>query len=299
MESCDFSMIPCPNKCIKRIKESPYCQYENVKVKRKDIDSHIKEVCRYRSYCCYKCGEEDTFENITECHVKICPNETIHCTNGECAATFMRKDEREHRKICDYEVVHCQYDSFNCPVKKMRMEIPQHIESDSKNHISLAQVKIKQLKKIITELKEEASKLEDEYNNVLIQDYHLTFRITELENKIRKNLKFESNPFYIFNRDGLKVLISVDFSSDGNVYARVEKVRHSNFPQTDFSLSLQLLNQAENVHSNYVAHLHIEASPTKLIAYDTLEKNPNYMLHNSIYLKVTIVLPQNWLACTF
>ena len=293
-KTCEFVMVYCPKRCY-----SSEIECIGTKVKRKDIDYHLKELCPKRDYSCVNCEEKSTYEYITGGHLDVCPNKTICCSNDECVATFMLKDEEEHRRTCDYEVLNCQYDSFGCPVKRKRIDITQHIKTDGKKHISLAQGKIRELKEKVDELKKEIIELEAGYTNVLVKEQHLTFRIQELNNKIKKNLKFESNAFYVANKDGMKVLICVDFSQDGCIYASIKELDAPRFPQTDFRLSIQLLNQVEDSHSNFKAFLDIQAAPAKLISFDTMEQNPNYMFHNCIYLKVCIVPIENfWLSCT-
>ena len=93
-KGCDYIEVNCTNKC-------------KAHVKRKDLADHLTQHCPLRKYKCQHCGEENTYQIITERHYGMCPNYPLDCPNG-CGARKMKQAEmRQHRHICPQELVEC------------------------------------------------------------------------------------------------------------------------------------------------------------------------------------------------
>lgn len=94
MALCEFSLIPCPEKC-KDLNEI-------VLVMKKDMDEHLRTECPNRDYVCEFCAKRDTYTKIAREHYQVCKKKTISCSNDECG----KKMERRNLKRQNVNTLH-------------------------------------------------------------------------------------------------------------------------------------------------------------------------------------------------
>ena len=110
---CGYIEVECSNSCEGATIFVP------LKMKRKDLDNHLKNVCPLRPYQCEHCGYKDTYENITggyyenyavttlSCHYNICTEFPLECPNRCGTNNIKRKDMKNHRGQCPEEKIEC------------------------------------------------------------------------------------------------------------------------------------------------------------------------------------------------
>ena len=76
LKTCEFTLIHCPNKCMKHEKE--------LTISRRDLDQHLRK-CPNRQYECPHCKDTGKYCDITTTtHLDTCPKVEIPCPNSEC-----------------------------------------------------------------------------------------------------------------------------------------------------------------------------------------------------------------------
>lgn len=302
---CGFTLIPCTNKCMIDSNVSSLGE-EPLRIHRQNLKYHLQHECPMRLYECTNCGEEGKYQDITGNHLNHCPMMTVSCPSEECSMEYNRKDEEEHKNICQYVAVTCKYDSLGCSVKKMRREMPEHIQSDSKDHITCALSTIRELRRTITDLKDTLSALEERHTPTLTEGSSFTFRITGFEAKKSNNDTYKSKPFYLHNNHGHKVCIILFPNGNGEqkecLYVTAQPLQSPSVKLDNYRLLIKLLNQAADSH-NHKSYLvpnmsHTDWNGTKLVSHEDLYQNSDYVRNDSLFLSVSIAPRENkWIGC--
>ena len=264
MLSCDFTLLPCPNKCKK--------DEEILKLLRKDIEKHKKEECPRHQYECPYCKEAGEYHERTTTHLKKCPNIKIRCPNDGCRELIQRRMIQQHCHKCSLEILPCKYANIGCKERVLRKDKKDH-ERDQQ-HFQLAIDTVHKQEDIIKKqggmlavLQSKVALLE---STQLATDTHL--RATQFKFKVEnfnqhKELsdKVCSAAFYT-SPGGYKMCINVvpNGSGDGksthvSVFAflmRGENDDHLPWPFTG-TVTVELLNQLEdkNHHSKVTSFL--------------------------------------------
>ena len=92
MAGCDFTLLPCPNKCLKGSKRSKVIQ-----LLRKDMKKHTQEECPRRQYECPHCQVAGEYKERTTTHLKECPMKEVPCPKRRCKVRILRRDLQKHR----------------------------------------------------------------------------------------------------------------------------------------------------------------------------------------------------------
>ena len=142
---CGYIEVECSNSCDGATIFVP------LKMKRKDLDDHLKNVCPLRPYQCEHCGYSDTYENIAggyyenyavttlSCHYNICTEFPLECPNRCGTNNIKRKDMKDHRSQCPEEKIECP-NKCRPKVNKKTGEIPSKTVVRRKNlaeHLSV------------------------------------------------------------------------------------------------------------------------------------------------------------------
>ena len=106
LASCDFSLLPCPNKCHNWSKV--------VELLHRDIDKHTKEECPRHQYRCPHCQEEGEYQEMRTKHLKICSTLEVPCPKRRCKAHIRRCDLPKHCEECLFDKVPCKYSILGC-----------------------------------------------------------------------------------------------------------------------------------------------------------------------------------------
>ena len=285
MARCDYTVLPCPNRCNA-------FQYFT----RKDLDNHLKDKCPNRSYTCEDCKLEGTYEFITGEHDEVCPEKIIDCPNEDCGKEMERREIDKHvRDDCDYTKIPCKYKAIGCDKKLIRMDMAEH-EEDSKLHLDLAINMTAVMSNVIALYQEEKPisltfkvQNDDEYT-----EYHFFTNITT-----GYHMKITVYPDGYEGGDGTHVSVDI----------RIEE----GINDDDLSWPLQadvtitLLNQLEDKkHFSKTIPVNAEVgdeteSPT-FIPHTELGLNPakkiQYLKDDTLYFRVSVKLTKNWLKCS-
>ena len=194
--SCQFALVPCPNKCAKDKGAG------KLLLIRKHLEEHLKTKCPNRAHKCSHCGKKGTFTSITEDHDKVCENKIVTCPNKEsgCSLSMERGKAEEHvSKDCGYTEVACVYESLRCGVKMLRKDREIHENEDREKHLDLSLATVRLLTeqlKTLTEHHEKDSKqhegnLKRLMETVKLKDEQLLQTLTEKNDTLYENHKKE------------------------------------------------------------------------------------------------------------
>ena len=120
-EGCGYVMVDCPQKCS---------------IKRKDLQSHIRDKCPHRPFECVHCGYKDTYLSITFSHYETCSEMPQTCPNKCGEENIKRKDSNDHLSSCPLEVVECPW---GCKIKILRSEVSDHMRNKAEEHLQITQ----------------------------------------------------------------------------------------------------------------------------------------------------------------
>ena len=238
LTTCDHTLLPCPNEC--KLVASI------VKVRRKDLETHLRDKCRNRSYECPRCKQEGKHHDITTSHRAICLKVAVTCPNSNCGERIKRCDMANHRKECPFQVVPCKYTMIGCGEKRIRREVEDH-ENGTESHFHLAM-------ETVGKLKEKLVQFEKKRFNMLRFNY---YKISDEP--------FMSPAFYT-HQEGYLACIQVyangygkDKGTHVSVYAYFLPGKFDGSLTWPFtgSVTVTLLNQLEDKNH----HLHIIEYP--------------------------------------
>ena len=129
--TCQFSLIPCLNRC----------KNENGEVEcfmRKDMKEHLEKSCPNRSFECRHCGGKGTYFHISHFHDKVCKRAILPCPVSGCNETLSRHDVDRHvLEECKYVIISCKYKGIGCRQEMERGKILEH-EQDDKLHLNIS-----------------------------------------------------------------------------------------------------------------------------------------------------------------
>ena len=108
-KGCGYVEVHCTNKC-------------NKELKRKVLTDHLIQHCPLRKYKCQYCGQEDTYQTITEEHYGECPDYPLDCPNKCGVRGIKRAEMSQHRSECPLEPVECPFKEAGCQAKLVRIE---------------------------------------------------------------------------------------------------------------------------------------------------------------------------------
>ena len=238
MTNCGFTLLPCPNDCKKDNK--------TVKLLRKDIEVHKKEVCPRRRYECPHCRESGEYQERTTTHLEECPKMKIPCPNDGCDEEIQRCNISLHRQKCLFESVSCKYINIGCKETFLRKNVEEH-ENDSQQHLQMAIDTVNQQEMTIGMLEDKVAQLQSTPGP-------MKFRITDFDQLKMSGEGFYTPGFYT-SPGGYKMCINVDCNGNGDgegthisVFAylmRGENDDHLPWPFTG-TVTFELLNQLED-----------------------------------------------------
>ena len=234
--TCDFTLRPCPNKCLKDGKLLQLLQ--------KDIHNHKKE-CPRRQYECSYCRESGEFLERTTTHLKECPMVEVPCPKRRCTEHILRCNIPKHRQECLYEEVPCKYRSIGCEKRTFRKDLKDH-ENDSKQHLQLA----------IDTVHQQQMAAKQGVRAVQLQSTALNYRVNDFDNlKTFKELVY--SPAFYTCPGGYRMCLKVHANGFGegegshvSVFAYLMRGIHDDHLPWPFkgTVTIELLNQLEDDH---------------------------------------------------
>ena len=141
---CPLELIKCSNKCSKQLK-------------RKDLADHLTQHCPLRKYKCQHCGQEDTYQTITEKHYDKCPSYPLDCPNTCGGRGIKRAKMRQHRSTCPQEPVECPFKEAGCQATLVRRELDSHMTANQQQHLLTLMTAFRMVKADFTAVKAEFS----------------------------------------------------------------------------------------------------------------------------------------------
>lgn len=228
LASCDFALLPCPNKCQEGEKV--------IELLCKDMEKHTKEECPRCQYECPHCQEAGEYKEMTTKHLEECPMIEVPCPKRQCKTAMARCDLSKHRQECMFEEVPCRYSTIGCKEKLLRKDLGEH-EGDTQHHLQLAVDTVHQQQSMLAKL---------QYKRTPV-----TYKFTKYDEHKNANDKVFSPAFYT-GPGGYKMCIRVDANghrSGQNAYISLyfclmkgENDNHLSWPFTG-TVTVELLNQ--------------------------------------------------------
>ena len=124
--------------------------------RRVDMCAH-KDVCPMREVTCEYCKDHRCPYKELTTHYELCPLYPVSCPNLCNVATFYRKDLESHLKDdCPLQKVDCEYHYAGCEACMIRKEMLDHMEKNTKEHLSLVSSKYQRTRTKYKALKEHA-----------------------------------------------------------------------------------------------------------------------------------------------
>ena len=164
---CSEYPLACPNRCgvagIRRramLDHRSSCPLQLLRctnegcgetMSRKDLQTHLQEMCYYRPYECEHCGHKDTYtaitgeEKNTKCleyiifrgHNSKCLEYPLACPN-RCGVTGIRRRAMpDHRSSCPLEPLDCPFKDAGCNEKIACKDMEHHMTANQQKHMLL------------------------------------------------------------------------------------------------------------------------------------------------------------------
>lgn len=120
-EGCGYVAVSCTNQGCEE------------SVKRKDLPSHVQELCEYRPYECEYCHFKDVYRVICGAHCSECLEYPLTCPNSEagCEWRGKRVELKKHLDSdegCSYVVVTCT--NGGCDINMERRYLHNHVKDE-------------------------------------------------------------------------------------------------------------------------------------------------------------------------
>ena len=282
---CDFTLLPCPNKCYQA-----GSRLKVVQLLRKDIEKHTKEKCPRRQYECPRCKELGEYKERTTTHLNECPMKKVPCPNNQCNILIVRCNLSKHRQECLFEKVPCKYLIIGCKVEVIRKDLREH-EGDSEQHLQLAidtvhqqQITIKDQETIIAQSR--GMPMKYKFTNY---DQHKTV------DDIIYSPAFYTSP------GGYKMCICVYANGNGegkgthvSVFAYLMKGENDDHLPWPFTgrVTAELLNQLEDKnHRSMITIFHTNEASSRQVANEERSSNgwgqPHYIAQSDLGYNAT------------
>ena len=121
---CKYVEVPCPLVCGKY-------------VKRRRIQSHMKEDCPKRPYQCNYCDHKGSHRSVINDHLPVCERFPTRCPNS-CDELLCRSEVKKHvAMFCQLQVVKCEFKHAGCTELLRRRDIKKHMDSNTTFHLKL------------------------------------------------------------------------------------------------------------------------------------------------------------------
>lgn len=119
------------------------CELCGGKIKRMDLERHMRQVCMMRKEECPYCGQVFVMKMMDEHHETDCVSFPIPCPQKCGIAKFPRSEVDEHFKVCKNTIVSCNFDSLGCEAEVKRREVARHMRERAVDHVQLLKKRLK------------------------------------------------------------------------------------------------------------------------------------------------------------
>lgn len=313
--SCVYQEIVCPNMCTDD-------EGKEIKILRKDLESHLKDKCLRRLFECPHCKEKNEHKEIVGPHLEVCSHLNVNCPNEKCPEKVRRMDMAKHEVMCVWEKVPCRFESVGCKSTMLRKDIEQHEKDEDHSQIA---------KEALLKMQERLQNLEAQMvRSTSTNRGKFTFKMPTFEFHKNTTTLFFSPPFYTCE-GGYKMCIRVVANGDGqgkeshiSVYAVVMKGEYDNNLEWPIQgvVTVELLNQLSDKCHHAIRFTYPEGKSdvstqrvmsgerakrgygkTRFIAYTELGLKAHACQHlkdDCLYFRVSVETScaKPWLACT-
>ncbi len=133
---------PKPPKPKPACKYLPFCCKKcKLVLRRFDMVKH-QSVCPMRDVTCELCRRHTCPYQKLNDHYNACPNYEVACPNGCNIIKLKCKDLKQHlEEKCPLQKVKCEYHYAGCRTSMIRREMPEHMESNTKQHLLMVSTK--------------------------------------------------------------------------------------------------------------------------------------------------------------
>lgn len=330
VDSCRFSLVPCPNECKDTTNHLNYFV-------KKDLGEHLRNECSNRYTDCEHCNKRGKKTDML-IHDLTCAKKLIPCPDIACSKCRPREEMDDHiKKECLFAVIPCKYQNIGCTRKMRRKDMAAH-EQNNEFHIPMTLNAVVELKETVANLKGTVVELKNSVVDLIdtmvkIQEVNaqrkqfqeektvpVTFSVPEYIIKKDNDQKFTTSPFYTSSY-GYRMALRVFANGDGegrdthvSVCAPILEGKYDNDLQWPFtgSITFTLLNQLED--KNHYSHTTTLDAENKAVvgvdwgkpkfilqsrlAYDKL-KNIQYLKNDMLYFRVSVEVTghKSWLEC--
>ena len=97
-------------------------------VSRRDLQTHMQEMCHYRPYECEHCGHKDTYKAVTDYHYSECPKYPLACPNMCGVTGITRKAMPDHHSSCPLAPLDCPLQG--CEERVSRKDLQTHLQEN-------------------------------------------------------------------------------------------------------------------------------------------------------------------------
>ena len=123
VKGCSYAWI----KCV-------YCPRV---LQRCYVTNHQQNHCSKRPFSCEYCNDfSSDFEDVNENHWPVCPLFVVDCPH-KCGVQVPRQDVPSHTDECPLVPLDCDFAMFGCVVNVARKDMPEHLQWNIVQHMSL------------------------------------------------------------------------------------------------------------------------------------------------------------------
>ena len=132
----------CPNEIVKCTNKKQSGEQCGAKIQRRDLTVHKTQICQWRKVKCPHCNKEGYHNEITGCHLKVCPDLELPCGINGCSVKIKRCLMTEHHDGCPKQIIACRYRFAGCEEKFTRESTQDHNKEFIQHHLDKAMVKL-------------------------------------------------------------------------------------------------------------------------------------------------------------
>ena len=212
----------------------------------------------------------------------------VKCLNAECSDIVERQQLHGHVRIkCPYTLTPCKYRGIGCDTELKRKEISSH-EDDDKLHLHVALSAVAALRAESLMYKRSGA---------------ITFAVRDFQMKKSANTDYMSLPFYTHANGyhmALEVMVNGHAATAGSHVVAFIHLLHGKYDSRlkwPFvgEVALTLLNQLENKH-HHTESLSTEGRDLRpgsslgipLISHTELAQHPNYLMDDTLYIRMAV-----------
>ena len=299
LETCGYVNVTCRLGCEKIMM-------------RKILDNHETDECGFYQITCEFCKESCKRIHMEEHRTLNCTNFPIKCPNACHVDAIPRKRIPTHlEEECPLSLVRCCYEALGCQALVERQNVRDHMQNEQMLHLQLVTDKVKALTTVVDRITGENTKLSEtvahldanlEEANALMSsqknnlekrllpedaialDGRFVWKITNVKEKIKKNIILFSKPFYTTTK-GYKFCIQMYMNGNSggknnhvSVYLYLQRGNYDSDLEWPFrgTVKFTLLSQIADTDHYVVSSFNTEENEKKFMSSEQGINNSGY-----------------------